>query len=245
VAYDHPPLDAAQMDEDAQDAPCTRQSTVFADRLMAGERLAATLLQYRDMDTLVLGIPRGGIPVAASIAKVLGAELDVVIARKLGVPDDPELAMGAITATGRLYVDQDMVMRRGVSQAQLAEVIAHESAQASTRDVLFRGGRPEPGIAGRTVIVVDDGLATGATFRATLQAVRTQGPAHLVAAVPVGPREAGDILQSDADVVVCLHTQEPFEAVGYSYDDFRAVTDETVATILQSFRAGEAAGRGI
>jgi predicted phosphoribosyltransferase len=208
---------------------------VFRNRHDAGERLAVALLRYRAADTLVLGIPRGGVPVAAGIASALGAELDVVIARKLGVPGNPELAMGAVTATGRLYLDQDIVARWGISQERLADVIARESAEARAHDVLFRGGRPEPAIAGRTVIVVDDGLATGATFRATLQAVRAQLPAHLVAAAPVGPRDAGETLQGDADVVVCLYTQEPFEAVGYSYDDFQAVTDEAVAAILSSF----------
>jgi predicted phosphoribosyltransferase len=209
---------------------------VFRNRHDAGERLAVALLRYRAADTLVLGIPRGGVPVAAGIASALGAELDVVIARKLGVPGNPELAMGAVTATGRLYLDQGIVARQGISQEQLADVIERESAEAKAHDVLFRGGRPEPALAGRTVIVVDDGLATGATFRATLQAVRAQGPARVIAAAPVGPREAGEILQDAADLVVCLCTQEPFEAVGYSYDEFQAVTDETVTAILRSFK---------
>lgn len=208
---------------------------VFHNRQDAGERLAAALLPYRTADTLVLGIPRGGVPVAAGIAGALGAELDVAIARKLGVPGEPELAMGAVTATGRLYLDRGIIARRDVSPEQVAEVIARESTEAKARDALFRGGRPEPAIAGRTVIVVDDGIATGATFRATLQAVRAQGPARLVAAAPVGPREISELLQTDADVVVCLATQEPFEAVGFSYDDFHAVPDDTVAAILRSF----------
>ena len=175
---------------------------MFRNRHDAGERLAAALLPYRASDTLVLCIPRGGVPVAAGIASALGAELDVVIARKLGVPGNPELAMGAVTATGRLYLDQGIVARQGISQEQLADVIERESAEAKAHDVLFRGGRPEPALAGRTVIVVDDGLATGATFRATLQAVRAQGPARVIAAAPVGPREAGEILQDAADLVV-------------------------------------------
>ncbi len=208
---------------------------MFRNRHDAGRRLATALGPYRGTDTLVLGIPRGGVPVAAGIAGALGAELDVAIARKLGVPREPELAMGAVTATGRLYLDHGIIARRDVSPQQLAEVIARESVEASARSALFRGGRPEPAIAGRTVIVVDDGIATGATFRATLQAVRAQGPARLIAAAPVGPPETDELLRTEADIVVCLYTQEPFEAVGFSYDDFRAVTDGAVAATLRSF----------
>lgn len=237
MAHSRPPRDHSQRPGGTPDTAPAWPVATFADRRVAGVRLAGSLHQYRGPNTLILGIPRGGVPIAAEIARNLGAELDVVIARKLGVPGEPELAMGAVSASGRLYLDEDMVTRRGVSPAQLAEIVARERAAASTRDVLFRCGRPEAIIAGRTVIVVDDGIATGATFRATLQAVRAQGPALLVAAVPVGPRETAEILQADADVVVCLHVQEPFEAVGYSYDDFQAVPDETIDSILQSFQA--------
>jgi putative phosphoribosyl transferase len=211
---------------------------VFPNRQVAGALLAAALLRYRDEDPLILGIPRGGVPVAAAVAQRLGAELDIVIARKLGVPGLPELAMGAVNAIGGLYIDQEIVARRGVTELQVAAAIARETGEARAHEERFRGGRPQPRIARRTVIVVDDGLATGATLRATLQAIRAQGPVRLVAAVPIGPREAREVLQGAADDVVCLYVQEPFEAVGLAYDDFRAVTDETVERVLQEFQAG-------
>lgn len=235
--FRQPPDDDAKTGAESLPGPIADDAAIFPNRQAAGDQLATLLLPYRDKDTLILGIPRGGVPVAAAVARRLGAELDVVIARKLGVPDVPELAMGAVTATGRLYVDQDIVARRGVAKEQLEAVIARESDEAKRQEARFRGGRPRPRIAHRTVIVVDDGLATGATLRATLHAVRALWPARLVAAVPVGPREAHDVLQGDADEVVCLVVQEPFEAVGFAYDDYRAVTDETVAGILRTFPA--------
>lgn len=209
----------------------------FPNRQAAGERLAAALRPYRDDDPLILGIPRGGVPVAAAVARRLGAELDVVVARKLGAPMQPELALGAVTANGGLYVDRATVAALGVTEDQLAAVIARESGEAKVRERRFRGKRPTPRIADRTVIVVDDGLATGATMRATLHAVRQQGPARLVAAVPVGSRPAREALRNEADEVICLFAPEPFWAVGLHYDDFRPVTDETVQRILQGCHA--------
>ena len=215
----------------------THAVPLFPNRHAAGAHLAVALRRYRNADALILGIPCGGVPVAAAVAQHLGAELDVIIARKLGVPDVPELAMGAVTATGKPYIEQETVDRHAVTAQQLAVAIAHAATEARLRDARFRGGRPGPRIAQRTVIVVDDGLATGATVRAALHMVRAQGPARLVAAVPVGPREAHDVLHGDADDVVCLSAQEPFEAVGLAYDDFRQVPDETVERILRAFWA--------
>src|SRR3954453_7507604 len=170
----------------------------FADRHAAGMQLAVALEAYRGLDPLVLAIPRGGVPVAAEVARQLGAELDVVITRKLGAPDQPELAMGALTADGGLYVNQDVVSGHEVSDEQLAAVIARETEQATTRDTYFRGERPPPRISNRIVIVIDDGLATGATMRATLRALRLHHPARLVAAVPVGADDGCEDLRSDA-----------------------------------------------
>ncbi len=207
----------------------------FPDRQAAGKQLAAVLLAYRDVAPLVLGIPRGGVPVAAEVARRLGAELDVVTTRKLGAPAEPELAIGAVTADGGIYVDEETVARNEVTSEQLADVIARESAEARALEERFRGARPPRAIAGRTVIVVDDGLAMGSTMRATLRGLRARQPARLIAAVPVGMRDTCDELQNDADEVVCLVTPESMSTVGAFYDDFQQVADETVHQILRDF----------
>jgi putative phosphoribosyl transferase len=213
-------------------------SRLFPNRHVAGERLAAALRAYRDDAPLVLGIPRGGVPVAAEIARVLEAELDVVITRKLEVPFEPDLAMGAITADGGVYVNERTVAAHDVTSEQLAAVITRESEEVKTRERSFRGGRPPRQMANRTVIVVDDGLATGATMRATLRALRARQPARLVAAVPVGAPDACDDLWQDADEVICLYAPESFSAVSVYYDDFQAPADETVRRMLHEFGAG-------
>jgi putative phosphoribosyl transferase len=210
---------------------------LFRDREDAGGHLAAALAKYRGQDALVLGIPRGGVPVAAEVARRLEAELDVVVARKLGAPLQPELAMGAVTANGGLFVDDEIVAEIGVDQDELNRVIARERAEAKARERRFRGERPPPRIARRTVIVVDDGLATGATMRAAVHAVRGDGPARLVAAVPVGSGYARDALAEEVDEVVCLHAPEPFWAVGLYYANFAPVEDAEVQRILQEYRA--------
>ena len=211
----------------------------FADRQDAGASLAEALYIYRDQQPLILAIPRGGVPVAAEVARRLGAELDVVITRKLGVPAEPELAMGALTADGGLYVNQDTVTGHEVSAEQLAAVIARETAAAMTRERYFRGERPQPRIGNRTVIVIDDGLATGATMRATLRALRLHHPSRLVAAVPVGSDDGCADLRSDADDVICLYEPDPFSSVGTHYGDFKAPDDEEVRRILHDFNPGD------
>ena len=211
---------------------------LFHDRGDAGKRLAVALVGYRGQDALILGIPRGGVPVAAEVARGLDGELDVVVARKLGVPIQPELAMGAVTANGAMFLDEEIVAEVGVTKAELEAVIARESAEAKARELRFRDGRPPPRIARRTVIVVDDGLATGATMRAAVHAVRAQHPGRLVVAVPVGSSYARDALKGEADEVICLHAPEPFWAVGLYYDDFQPVEDREVQQMLQEFHVG-------
>lgn len=210
----------------------------FADRQAAGAALGDALMQFRGDEPLILGIPTGGVPVAAEVARRLGAELDVVIARKLGAPDQPELALGAVTAMGTVWIEDAIVANHGVSKDHLAAIIARETAEAAAREKRFRGDRTQPRIAQRTVIVVDDGLATGATLRATLRAVRARGPARLVAAIPIGPLDALEDLAGEADEIVCLVTPDPFESVSVHYADFRAVSAERVQEILSEFLTG-------
>lgn len=205
----------------------------FADRREAGQRLAAALDQFRGQGAIVLGIPRGGVPVAAEVARALNAELDVIVARKLGSPHNPELAIGAATANGGRWLNDDIIRQLQVSPAYIAEITTREMAEAHRREHLFRGGREAPTLTGRTVILVDDGFATGATMRASARSVRTHDPARLVIAVPVGAPETCEELQGEADEVVCLATPSPFYAVGLFYRDFGQTEDEEVTRLLQ------------
>jgi predicted phosphoribosyltransferase len=207
---------------------------LFRDRVDAGRHLAAHLEAFRGPDTLVLGIPRGGVPVAAEVARHLGAELDVLVARKLGAPGHPELALGAVTATGARYLDERGIRALGVEDWEMQAAVARELAEARRREQRFRLGRPEPHLAGRTVLLVDDGLATGATALAAVRAARHQGPARLVVAAPVGSTQACATLRAEADAVVCPHTPEPFLAVGLHYDDFSATEDDEVVRLLEA-----------
>jgi putative phosphoribosyl transferase len=187
---------------------------------------------YRNQDVLVLGIPRGGVPVAAEVARLLGGELDVVVARKLGVPGHEELAMGAVTANGGVFFNEEIITGLGITSAQLNTVIARERRVAEGREQRFRAGRARSRISARTVIVVDDGLATGATMHAAVRSVRSESPAKLVAAVPVGSREAGAALSTEVDDFVCLEQPEFFMAVGLHYAHFEATDDEEVQRLL-------------
>ena len=211
----------------------TRQ---FRDRVDAGVRLAEGLAAYRGRDVLVLGIPRGGVPVAAEVARRLGGDLDVVVARKLGAPGQRELAIGAVTANGGRFLNEELIGELRVPPGYLEQVTAEERAEARRRQERFRGDRPPARVTGRTVIVVDDGLATGATMRAAVRSVRRERPATLVVAVPVGAREACDALREEADVVVCLSQPEPFVAVGLHYERFEPTEDAEVQRILREWR---------
>jgi putative phosphoribosyl transferase len=206
---------------------------VFADRRDAGVRLAARLTDFRGQHVLVLGIPRGGVPVAAEVAFRLGAELDVVVARKVGAPGFAELAIGAVTANGGHFMTEEMIEQLGVSDTYLEMAVAREMAEARRREERFRAGRSLSRLEERVVLLVDDGLATGATMRAAVRSVRSHHPSKLVVAVPVGSIQACAALRPEVDELVCLEEPEPFDAVGLYHEDFEPIEDAEVQRFLQ------------
>jgi predicted phosphoribosyltransferase len=207
----------------------------FHDRIDAGRRLAARLEQFaRQPDVVVLGLPRGGIPVANEVAARLGAPLDVFLVRKLGVPGHPELAMGAIAEGGVEVLSRDLIRELGVPDALVERVAVRERLELERRDVLFRGNRLAVPLRDRTVILVDDGLATGSTMKAAVLSIRQRGPKRIIVAVPVGARETCQSLRQSADEVVCVAMPEPFNAVGLWYEDFSQTSDEEVRRLLES-----------
>ena len=213
------------------------QATRFRDRSEAGRVLAQQLIEYagRD-DVIVLALPRGGIPVGYEVAKALGAPLEVFVARKLGVPGHQELAMGAIASGGSAVLDQGLVRRLGITQAQLDQAVTDETRELERREQAYRGDHEPPELRGKTVILVDDGLATGATMRAAALAVRDQQPAKIVVAVPVAAEETCDQFRDVVDDVVCAVTPKPFYAVGMWYEDFDQTTDDEVRELLERAR---------
>ena len=205
----------------------------FRDRADAGRALGdAVRGRWSGADVQVLALPRGGVPVAAPVARALRAPLDVLVVRKLGVPTHPELAMGAIALGGVQVLNDDVLAGTGVSARELQAVVARERAELERRERDYRGDRPQPDLAGRTVVLVDDGLATGATMRAAVQAVRATRPARVVVAVPVGAPDTCAALREVADEVVCLHSPAEFRSVGSHYLDFTQTTDEQVRRLL-------------
>jgi erythromycin esterase-like protein/predicted phosphoribosyltransferase len=218
---------------------------LFHDRRDAGRVLARLLDQYRDRpDVLVLGLARGGVPVGYEVAAALGAPLDVFLVRKLGVPGREELAMGAIASGGVIVINDDVVRGLGIAPETIQRVAEEEGRELQRREQAYREGRPPPDVAGKVVILADDGLATGASMRAAVQALRQLGPARIVVAVPAAPESACREMMAMADEVVCATTPSPFFAVGASYWDFTQITDEEVRDLLRAAATSRPAGAG-
>lgn len=207
----------------------------FLDRADAGRKLAGALERFRSRSPVVLALPRGGVPVGLEVARALGAPLDVIDARKLGAPGHEELAVGAI-APGAVYVDRLLVRRLGVSAAYLEQITTAEGRELERRERLYRSGRPPLDVEGRVVILVDDGLATGATARAAVASLRQRRPAQVILAVPVGAPETVARLREVADEVVCLDTPPDFRAVSLAYRDFSPTSDAEVVSCLAAAR---------
>jgi putative phosphoribosyl transferase len=214
----------------------------FADRAEAGRALATELRKYagRD-DVIVLALPRGGVPIGSEVAVALGAPLDILVGRKLGTPGHKELAMGAIASGGVRVLNDEVVKWCGLTPDAIDGVTAEEQRELARRETVYRDGREALSVTGRIVILVDDGLATGSTMRAAVQAVKLLRPSKVVVAVPVGARETCRELQGVADEVVCARTPEPFSAVGLWYRNFDQTTDEEVRALLRS-SAGPTSG---
>jgi predicted phosphoribosyltransferase len=215
----------------------------YRDRTDAGRQLATQLQEYSGRsDVIVLALPRGGVPVAFEVATALRAPLDVFIVRKLGVPGHEEYAMGAIASGGVRVIDERVVRSVGITRAELDAVAAAEERELERRERRYRGDRPPPEVAGRTAILVDDGLATGSTMRAAVAALREERAARVVVAVPIAPPETCDAFRDLVDDIVCARTPEPFYAVGLWYEDFSQTTDDEVRALLA--RVSSTAGAG-
>lgn len=214
------------------------QQKRFKDRRQAGELLAQKLVHYSGRaNTIVLALPRGGVPVGFAVAEALGIPLDILLVRKLGVPGREEYAMGAI-ASGGLRMLQDIVVNMlGIPDAAIKEATRRETRELERREKLYRAGRPAPSLQGRTVILIDDGLATGSTMLVAVRAVRRENPAHIIVAVPTASNEACSKIAAEADDVVCLSIPSPFYAVGAWYEDFGQTSDAEVQDLLAQAQA--------
>jgi len=209
----------------------------FADRTDAGCQLAGALRDYAGRgNVVVLALPRGGVPVAYPVARALHAPLDVLVVRKLGVPSDPELAMGAIATGGAIHLQRSVLRSMGVSDAQLADVIARETVELHRREALYRGAEPPLPVEGRIAIVVDDGVATGASMRVALQTLRERHPARIVAAVPVAPAGARHAFDDLADAFVTVWQPLPFFGISQFYARFEQTSDDEVRALLDAAR---------
>lgn len=206
----------------------------FANRQQAGQRLAIALERYRrNPSAIVLGLPRGGVPVAYEIAKHLQIPLDVLIVRKLGVPGHEELAMGAIAGEGILFINQTLIKDLGITESVTKQIADRELHELRRREKVYRGDRPFPSLKNKTVILVDDGIATGASMRSAIRALKTLGPKEIIVAIPVAPANTCRELEKEVDRVICLYQPSPFHAVGQWYEDFTQTTDEEVSTLLE------------
>jgi len=204
----------------------------FKNRVDAGKQLASALKPV-SKDALVLAIPRGGVVVGFEVAKALGAPLDVVITRKIGAPDNPELAIGAVAEDGTAILNDSIVRMLQVSKGYISEEVEKQKLEIKRRLLRYRGEVPYPSLANREIIVVDDGVATGSTLKAALMSIRKKGAKTIIVAVPVGPPDTVSQLNRMADHVVCLRTPEPFYAIGEFYDDFEQTEDKEVIKLLQ------------
>lgn len=215
----------------------------FRNRSDAGRRLAKALSGYKGRSPVVLALPRGGVPVAAEVAATLDAPLDLVLVRKIGVPFQPELAMGAVVDGAEPIVvrNEDVIRLAGITDEEFRAARDEELAEIERRRQRYLGARGRATVAGRVAIVIDDGIATGATMRAALHATRKRNPQELVLAVPVASPTSIEELQGEVDAVVCLETPDPFAAIGCFYDDFRQVSDEEVIATLARFPMGKSA----
>lgn len=218
---------------------------IFRNRREAGQLLAQRLIQYRDEHPIVLGMPRGGVEVAYEVARQLGAPLDIIVARKLGAPRQLELAIGAVVDGDHptAVLNQDMIEALGVSRGYLDAIVTQELAEIGRRERAYRGGEPALTIEGATVILVDDGIATGATVKAAIRGLRRKGIGRLILAAPVASRESAQELRPEVDDIVCLSIPEDFMAVGAHYEDFGQTEDETVIELLRDNRAQRRDGR--
>lgn len=210
----------------------------FRNRADAGRALARELPSYAGRsDVIVLALPRGGVPVAFEVARALGAPLDVFVVRKLGLPRQSELAMGAIASGGARLLSEDVIRMYGVTPAEIERVTASESRELERRELEYRGDREFPDLAGKTVILVDDGLATGSSMRVAVKALRQENPAEIIVAVPVAAAETCEAFRDVTDDIVCAVTPEPFHAVGLWYEDFSQTSDDEVHDLLARARA--------
>lgn len=228
--------------------PLARRSTGFSNREEAGRMLARQLACYADTDVVVLAIPRGGLPVAREVADALDAPLDVIVVRKLGAPGQAELGIGAVVDGDhpRVIFNQEILEYLGVSSEYIHAEVERQLEEVRRREALYRGGRPKIPLTGKTVILVDDGVATGSSVRAALRGVRREKPKRLILATPVAPEETIEALRAEADEIVCLETPENFFAVGQFYRDFHQITDDEVRKILsaeQPVEAGSTIGK--
>lgn len=214
---------------------------IFANRVEAGRHLARKLQKYAGRkDLIVLGIPRGGVPVAFEVANALGAPLDIFLSRKLGVPGQEELAFGALATGGIRILDRDLVLELGISEEEINRVTRTVQAELERRERVYRENRPPLRLEGKTALLIDDGIATGSSMRAAIEALRQTKPARVVVAVPVAPLRTCDRLRSEVDELICAYAPESFFAIGQFYEDFSQISDEEVTELLR--RATQRAG---
>lgn len=207
----------------------------FANRTEAGKLLADALSGYTGRsDILILALPRGGVPVAYEVAKALFAPMDLWLVRKLGVPGQEELALGALAGKNIRVLNYDIIDLLNIDETVIDTIVAREQAELERRNRLYRQGKPPPAIEGKTIIIIDDGLATGATMRVAISSLRQAGAARIIAAVPVGAASTCDKIEEEADQLICLHTPEPFYGVGQWYNDFSQTSDDEVLALLNN-----------